>query len=394
MSQLLYLAPVAWHDLWQRPQRLAQALAAEYELTYCNPVGMRSIRWNDCRRMVPRTSAPSAATVARILRPRYLPWQWAPLDAVNRRWLVAQVRSAHPEFVGGDFTLWIGAPSLLAAALLESLRPSRVVYDCMDHFAGFQTGRARQRIEAAENAIVARADVIFVTSHPLWDQFRHCHRHVLLAPNGVDVDHFSSVATRIGESKQAMAPAPVIGFQGALGDWLDYELIESLAAARPNWRWEFVGPIHAKEARRICSLPNVQHIPAVAYRDLPEQLTRFNVGVIPFRRNRLTDAAQPVKLGEYLAAGLPVVATRLASLHAVPGHVTLAETAADWLAALEAALADGMHSLPAIAERRMLAATHSWRRTAETVLAALRELRDTPQRHVIDAARNQYRPAA
>lgn len=388
MPPLLYLAPVAWHDLWQRPQRLALALAESYNLTYLNPVGMRSVRWSDWRRLFPRKGGATANGGLPVFRPRYLPWQVAPCDAVNRRWLAAQMRRAFPTLKDGQFTLWVGAPSLLALTLIDAFQPAQVVYDCMDRFAGFHTGKARARIEAAEATILSRAELVFVTSQPLAEQLRAKHSHVVFAPNGVDAAPFFS-AVRRRENAQV-----VIGFHGTLGEWLDYELIESLAAARPGWRWEFVGPIHARAARRLTALPNVHHTPVVAHNELPERLARFDVGIIPFVRNALTDAACPVKLGEYLAAGLPVVASRLASLSAVPGHVALATSPSEWLAAFESALAPANHSELAVLSRRALAAEQSWRRTAEIVLAALGELSETSSQHVHDPQPAKYRSAA
>jgi len=393
LTPLLYLAPVAWHDLWQRPQRLAQALAEVHDVTYFNPVGMRSARWSDWRRLFPRPRTPAAATAIPLFRPRYLPWQSSPIDAINRRWLAAQLRQAFPALSTGAVTLWIGAPSLLALTLLDAFQPKRVVYDCMDHFAGFHTGRARRRIEAAEATILTRAQLVFVASLPLADELRPRHPRVVVAPNGVDVTHFSSVP-RPPRNLQGDAPQIVVGFHGTLGEWLDYERIESLAMARPSWRWEFVGPIRARAARRIAALPNVHCLPAAPYEKLPESLARFDVGVIPFLRNRLTDVAHPLKLGEYLAAGIPVVATRLQSLTAVPGHVTLAETTAEWLSALEAAVRQSRSHENLIAERRALAGKHSWQRTAQIVLAALGELHETPLQNVHDPRSTNYRSAA
>lgn len=391
MTPLLYIAPVAWHDLWQRPQRLALALAEAHDVTYFNPVGMRSARWSDWRRLFPQACVPAATSGVPLFRPRYLPWQSGPIDAINRRWLAAQARSAFPALSRGEVTLWIGAPSLLALTLLDAFHPANVVYDCMDHFAGFHTGRARRRIEAAEATILSRAQLVFVASRPLAEDLRTRHARVVVAPNGVDVAHFSSVKRRADQGNPAQI---VVGFHGTLGEWLNYELIESLAIARPSWRWEFVGPIRARAARKIATLPNVHCLAATSFAELPERLARFDVGIIPFVRNRLTDAAHPLKLGEYLAAGIPVVATRLQSLTAIPGHVALAETPADWLAALEAAVQHSRSEQALIAERRVLAGKHSWRRTAEIVLAALGELHETSRQNVHDPQPQNYRSAA
>src|SRR5690606_20533037 len=121
----------------------------------------------------------------------------------------------------------------------------------------------------------------------------------------------------------------------------------------------------------------------------PGHLAQFDVGIIPFARSPLTEAAQPLKLWEYLAAGLPVVASRLASLDPAPGHVTLAETAAEWLAGLDAAVVPAARGEGRVRERRTMAADHSWDATLRIVLAALGNLGETSAH---DESRRQLRP--
>lgn len=390
MKPLVYLSPVAWHGLWQRPQRLALALAHENAITYVDPIGMRSLRWSDWRRVFERIQSPlHERRSLPVVRLKYLPWQSASIDAWNRRWLIAQLRRAAPEMFQQDITLWIGAPSLLALAILDAVRPSRAVYDCMDHFAGFHQGAARRRIESAEAEILSRAHLVLASSRPLARTLSARHARVMLAPNGVDVEHFAAA-----QASRAPGRRPRIGFHGTLGPWLDYALIATLARARPEWEWELIGPSSAPEAKRLAPIPNLRCSPPVPYEELPARLATFDVGVIPFVRNALTEAAHPVKLGEYLAAGLPVVATRLASIAPVSGQIQLAQSAEEWLKALDSAVVPEAHAPQRLRERHALAATHSWRRTSEIILAALRDLDETPAQHAPHETRNSYRPAA
>lgn len=382
MTPLVYLAPVAWHSLWQRPQRLAAALAGHFQLSYVDPVGMRSLRCADLRRLAPGKSTRGDAPAGiRIVRPRYLPWQNTLCSQWNRRWLRAQLVRAIPALREEEYQLWIGAPNLAALVLLATTRPRRVIFDCMDRYEEFHPGADHARIMSAANTVLRSADVVFAASVPLAQELAGKHDHVVFAPNGVDDRHFAVAMPRSLWQRRRTQAAKVIGFHGTLGEWLDYELLAALARERPAWRWVFVGPVHAAGARRLFALDNVQHRPKVPYEELPHRLAEFDVGVIPFARNRLTDAALPVKLGEYLAAGLPVVASRLASLEPVPGHVTLAETKSEWLAALDAALQPGVVHPKIIAARRRLAAARSWDLTIETILAALGAADATLYRH-------------
>ncbi len=390
MTPMVYLAPVAWRSLWQRPQRLAMALASRYQLSYVDPVGMRSLRWSDFRRIWPGP-AESDAPVANfpVIRARYLPWQCASCATINKRWLRAQLLRDVPALQDDNFLLWIGAPNLLALTLLATTRPRRVIFDCMDRYAEFHAGADKERIQAASQSVLRSADLIFASSVPLAQELAARHDNVVYAPNGVDTRHFATP-----RRARNVADSPVIGFHGTLGDWLDYELLESLARARPSWRWEFVGPVHASGARRLFALGNVKYHPRVPYAELPQKLAGFDLGIIPFMKNRLTDAALPVKLGEYLAAGLPVVASRLASLSPIPGHVTLATSQGEWLQALDTATLAPWSRPMMIAQRRRLAAARSWDATIDTIFTALGQQDDTLALHAPPQTRPAYRPAA
>jgi len=65
------------------------------------------------------------------------------------------------------------------------------------------------------------------------------------------------------------------------------------------------------------------------------------VGLIPFKLNELTVAVNPIKLREYLAAGLPVVATPLPEVALYKELVAIADGAEAFAAAIESVLETG-----------------------------------------------------
>ena len=93
-----------------------------------------------------------------------------------------------------------------------------------------------------------------------------------------------------------------------------------------------------------------------------------DAALIPYAINDLTRSVFPMKVYEYLSAGLPVVATALPAL-AGTRDVAIAADAVAMGEALAAALAaDGPH---ARRERSQRAATHSWEARLEEIAAAL-----------------------
>ncbi|MBK5256583.1 MAG: hypothetical protein JJE39_11160, partial [Vicinamibacteria bacterium] len=72
--------------------------------------------------------------------------------------------------------------------------------------------------------------------------------------------------------------------------------------------------------------------------ELPRYAKAFDVGICPFVSNELTRNINPIKLREYLSAGLPVVATGIPEAAFYPGACQLVEGPAAFLLACESAL--------------------------------------------------------
>jgi glycosyltransferase involved in cell wall biosynthesis len=129
----------------------------------------------------------------------------------------------------------------------------------------------------------------------------------------------------------------VIGFFGLLADWVDLDMIGALARARPKWSFALVGKAQT-DLRAVQGLPNVHLIGQRPYSALPGYCRGFDVGLIPFRMNELTLRVNPLKLREYLAAGLPVVSTPLPEVVRYQGVVHIATNREGFLEEIEAAL--------------------------------------------------------
>lgn len=240
-----------------------------------------------------------------------------------------------------------------------------VAYDCMDYHAGFSTNTPAML--AAEERLIRESDVVWVTSHRLETEVSPFARHCLRVPNGADFEHFRFPAAP-PPAEVASLPRPLIGYYGAIADWFDSELVAALAAARPQWSFALVGSTLYADLMPLQNLPNVHLLGEKAYADLPPYLHAFDVAIIPFKKTPLTDATNPVKLFEYLSAGKPVVASDLDELRYYAEYARLASSAAEWLAALEAALQD---NAPARIQARLeFAARNTWEARVQEIITA------------------------
>jgi glycosyltransferase involved in cell wall biosynthesis len=97
-------------------------------------------------------------------------------------------------------------------------------------------------------------------------------------------------------------------------------------------------------------------------------LRAADVGLIPYVRSALTDSIFPMKVYEYLAAGLPVISTELPALADVAA-VSTARDAAGFAALIDAALAGD--SPERRRERSRGAESHSWDGRLEQIAWAI-----------------------
>jgi GT2 family glycosyltransferase len=193
----------------------------------------------------------------------------------------------------------------------------------------------------------------------------------------VDVEFYSSRCLPNG--RLATVPHPIVGYFGAIADWFDVDLMTRLARERPHYQFVLLGGVFGVDVRGLDALPNVSLLGQQPYADMPEYLHHFDVCLIPFRINPITQATDPVKLYEYLAAGKPVVSVALPELEPCREHVYLAASADDFLAQVDAAVAERD---PARAERRrQFAAANTWAARYETIHNAV--VRAVPSASII-----------
>jgi glycosyltransferase involved in cell wall biosynthesis len=368
-------------ELWTNQHHLMARLARENRVLFIESLGLRQpqLAGRDLTRIARRLrrglAPPQARDGLHVLSPLLVPLHGNRLvRALNARLLPALVRRAVRRLGLRAPILWAYVPQ--AEVLIDVLEPSLVVYHCVDDIA------AQERIDtasfrAAEERFAGRADLVLASAPALATRLRRFSGNVLDAPNVADTQLFSA-ALQPGplDPQMAALPAPRIVFTGAIvAVKLDLALLVEVARLRPSWSFALVGPVGPGEPHADISAlveePNIHLLGPRAYGELPDVLRAADAGLIPYVRNELTASIFPMKVYEYLAAGLPVIATPLPAIEGV-GEILTASDAGGVVRLLEQALAeDGPERR---AERSRAAAAHSWDRRLEEIAAAIEVL--------------------
>lgn len=365
-------------ELWTNQHHLMSRLARENRVLFVESLGLRRPQlagrdlariWRRLRRGL---APPRGIDGLHVLSPLVLPLhRHAFARALNRRLLPLLVRRAARRLGLRRPILWAYVPQ--AEALIDALDPALVVYHCVDDIAA-QPGIDAAGFRAAERRFAARSDLVLASAPALATRLRTISGNVLDTPNVADTELFAS-ALRPGALDAGMAAlaTPRIVFTGAVvATKLDIPLLLELARARPAWSFALVGPVGPGDPRTdvsaLAAEPNIHLLGPRSYEQLPDVLRAADAGLIPYARNELTDSIFPMKVYEYLAAGLPAIATPLPALADV-AEVSTATDADGIARLLEDALA---HDSPERrAERSRAAAAHSWDRRLEEIAVAI-----------------------
>jgi glycosyltransferase involved in cell wall biosynthesis len=222
--------------------------------------------------------------------------------------------------------LWLYTP--MAYDLGQRLDAGRLIYDVMDDLSSFR--HAPEGLRLRQRKLLSVADVVFTGGRSLHRSTLSQRRHaVYLFPSGVEQAHYAA-------SRELRRPhaRKVAGYVGVIDERVDLDLIAQMAAELPDWTVHLVGPIAKIEESSLPKASNIDYLGMVPYPRLPEVMAGFDVALMPFALNEATRAISPTKTLEYLAAGLPVVSTRVPDVVADYADVVhLADDGAEFAAA-------------------------------------------------------------
>ncbi len=336
-----------WHEDPTSNHHVLRGLAKTRRVLWLNSVGTRTPRLSSGRDLgkIRRKLGEFARGPVRVendlwvFSPLAVPLPHSPIARrINREILRGTIAWLRRRLDLDRFQLWTFLPNV--ADQIGALGEAISVYYCVDEWSLFSNLDTAATV-AAERALLGKVDVTFAVNQPLVEAKRALHGDVHLAPHGVDHALFARALDAKTEVPDDLAaiPRPRIGFYGTISDWLDFDLIAELARRRPGWHFPMIGQILA-DVGRLRDLPNVHFLGQKRHDELPGYCKGFDVGWIPYAMIERLRYVNPLKLREYLSAGLPVASTAVPEVLRYSRWVAIEKDAAGFDAAIARLLAD------------------------------------------------------
>lgn len=373
---IIALVPEPWDDLPMTARHhLAERLAEHFPVVWVDPL-LRP--WQDCLRSAlrppqsstPKREAPRGLTILRanINQPKIYRPQWLG-TMIERNRLQAARRILVAQGVR-QVVVYLWRPEFAPA--LDMVAHDLSCYHIDDEYS---FSNVQSELDPKEVALIRRADQVVIHSRALMERKGMFNPHTVLVPNGVDYLRFSSPQAEPEDIRHI--PHPRAGYVGVIKRHLDLDLMVEVADRLPQVSFVFVGPElslgdQAGAVRALKQRSNCHFLGGRDSATLPAYMQHLDVGLLCYRSNDYTKYIYPLKLHEYLAAGLPVVASPIPALQEFEGIVKLVNTADEWAEAITGAVSEPSGFSARVAQGRKVAQQHDWRRLVGLIADVIR----------------------
>ena len=363
---LIALSHLRWDFVTQRPQHLLSRAAQAYRVVFIE----EPIRFSGEK---PYIEQGLRAAGVVVVQP-HIPHGFSEAEAVDFQ---RDVVDSFAALAAAPPILWYYTP--MALPFSRQVEASVIVFDKMDELSAFKG--APPLLIALEQELLDLADVVFTGGASMHEAASHRHANIHCFPSSIDTAHFAAARTRsfADPVDQRDIARPRIGFFGVIDERMDTGLLGEVAALRPDWQFVILGPVVKIDPATLPKAANIHWLGSKDYANLPEYLSHWDIGWMPFAINEATQFISPTKTPEFLAAGLPVVSTAIRDVirpYGELGLVEIASTAAETVTSIETLLHAPRASWLARVDAQL--ARGSWDRTWAAMQAEIAAITSPP----------------
>ena len=313
LPDIFILSIINWNFRYQRPQHIAQGLAATGRRVFYVEMEMTGgdIKLTTVTKNLYRVRL-SGRNISHIQ-----PYTGQPDSKQMDGWLAAFYQFCDAVSCTSFKQVIIQHPFWWNLA--RHLSPEhQIIFDCMDDISGFSN--TEPFLLDLERDLLAKCDKLIVSSQYLLEKYEHYQTPILIR-NAADIDNFMESMQEVPRPaflelsfNEGDSEVIKVGYVGAIAEWFDADLLAKVAESEPFFEFHICGAVTAPEPSLLDKLDNIKMYGEIPYSDVPGFLNEMDVMIIPFKIVPIIQACDPVKFYEYSAMGKPTVTTALPEL--------------------------------------------------------------------------------
>jgi glycosyltransferase involved in cell wall biosynthesis len=260
-----------------------------------------------------------------VLTPFIIPFhRYRIVNVINKFILVITIRIFKWRLKISEAELWLFLPNHVS--LVGMFNELVSLYYCVDEHILFE-GVDTHAMKKMEDKLLRSVDLVVTTAKPLYISKQKLANECIYLPHGVNLHHFRTAldsSNLIPDELNGLSK-PLVGFIGLIEEWIDLDIIAYSAKSHPNVNFIMIGKV-AVDIKEYEKIPNIYFLGQIKFELLPKFCRQFSCGIMPFKINEMTKNVNPLKMREYLAAGLPVVSTALPEVEEFGEYVKIAKS--------------------------------------------------------------------
>ena len=284
---------------------------------------------------------------------------------LNKFFITKEIKKTLKKYKAANTVLITSAP--ITDFIIGELGEISSFYYCVDDYSSMEG--AFKSIPVLENNLIEKVDAIFAVSEFLYKTRKSNKENIFIIPQGVELNHFNKTEKLADEVKDLKRP--VIGFFGLISEWINLDLIYKCTKKYPEYTFVLIGKT-TSSLSRFDDCKNFVYLGPIEYGELPKFASVFNVGIIPFKLNTVTIAANPLKLFEYFSLGIPVVSTNLPEVKKFNDLAFVSENDDEFIRYIENAVNDNLSERNQ--KRICEAKKYSWESVTEKVFDIVHDI--------------------
>ncbi len=370
-ENIICISSIDWDFIWQGHQQIMSTLAENgNRVLFIENTGVRFPRIRDIKRIKSRLrnwfsgikGIRKIKDNLYVYSPLILPFPYWRLAVKFNSYYLFSILEKWTRAV--NFTnpiIWTFLPTPLSLKLIDNLTHKLLVYYCVDRLAA--SSPSAKKIKGSEVKLLNNSDLVFVTSHELYNYCSTHNQNTHIFPFGVDYDKFerARLSHEARPEEIRNIKPPIVGYVGGIHKWMDLDMVRKMVLGRPGYSFVFVGPAQTNLCA-LSGLKNIYFLGKQAHDKLPSFIKSFDICMIPYLITDYTNNVYPTKLNEYLAMGKPVVSTPLPEIisfnKANDGIISIGTSHEEFIKIIDKAVS--VSNAGAEQERIRIAKKNSW----------------------------------